>query len=133
MKNLFTLTLYDDADGYREGFFIGVFASRDAAENTAKTYLESVPGFKDHPCDYEIREKRVIGGTDSIKKVSMIQGWNRNDDMDEIDIWDGDLYADKNEAEAMLLTVQQEVSREEWCVDTYTIGECEWKEGFVRI
>ncbi|MCH5211112.1 MAG: 23S rRNA (uracil(1939)-C(5))-methyltransferase RlmD [Oscillospiraceae bacterium] len=131
-KNLYTLTFYDDLNGYREEFFIGVFASYDAAESIAKKYLSDIPGFKDYHCEYEIKAKNIIGAINASETVSIIWGWNINNSMNEVDIWESDLYADKNEAQTLLTSVQKEIMRKEWCVDTYRIGECNWKNGFTR-
>ena len=133
MRDLYSLTLYDDLDSHREGFFIGIFDSYDAAESTAKMYLSEVAGFNDYPCKYEIKSKSVIGGADAPETVSMIWGWNLTDDSDEVDIWESDLYADKNDADAALDVIMQEVNRREWCINTYQIGECGWRDGFVRV
>ena len=130
MRSLYTLTFRDDIG---EGFFIGVFASRSEAEYTAERYKNCVTGFRDYPCEYEIKEKKVIGAVSEPERVSMIRGWNLDDDMDETDLWESDLYADADQARAALAFTQKEMTRHEWCVSTYRIGECEWQEGFVRI
>lgn len=133
MSDLYSLTFYDDLDGYPESFHIGIFPSHSEAENMAKKYLKEVSGFKDYPCTYEITAKSVIGKADAPDKVSMIFGWNYNDSADEVDIWESSLYADRDEAEAALAIIMQKLSRQEWCINTYKVGECDWQEGFIRI
>ena len=133
MRTLYTLTFYDVFNNYREEFFIGVFESRDEAENAAKRYLSDVPGFRDHNCGYEIKEKQVIGEADNLETVSIICGWNSDDNMNSSDIWESDLYTDINTARTELADIQKKIDRQEWCVDTYKIGECLWQDGFVRV
>jgi len=132
MKTLYTLTIYDRLDDYLQGFFIGVFSSYFEAENIGKKYLREVQGFKDYSCKYEILTKTMIGKADNPESVSIIWGWNINNNLDEVDIWQSDLYANKDEAYAVLDIVRTENRRQEWCVDTYKIGACHWQEGFVR-
>ena len=133
MKKLYTLTFYDNFEERQEEFFIGVFELYDEAEGTAKKYLNNVPGFKDYHCKYDIKIKNVIDETDRLESVSIIRGWNSCNDMNNYDIWESDLYADKSNAHTALADIQKEIIRQEWCIDTYKIGECHWCEGFVRI
>lgn len=132
MVNLYTLSFYENLDGCYDGFFIGVFTSYEAAEHTAKKYLQDVSGFKDYPCRYEIKEKKVIAGTDELENVSMIWGWNNNESLDAVDIWESDLYSDKTEAQAALMIAQKEIERQEWSIDTYQIDVCLWQKGFIK-
>ena len=57
---LYKLTFYDlelSYDDYKEGFLIGIFSSFKKAEQTAEYYIRNVEGFKDYPCDYQIKVK----------------------------------------------------------------------------
>lgn len=132
MITLYTLTFYDIIDNYREEFFIGIFEFYNEAESIAKRYLNDVPGFRDHNCGYEIKAKKVIGEADKLETVSMIWGWNVDDNMNSSDIWESELYASPDDAQNSLADIQKEIDRQEWCIDTYKTGECLWQEGFVR-
>ena len=45
-------------ENHFEDFFIGFFATRQKAEETARYYLGNLPGFCDYPCTYRIEKKR---------------------------------------------------------------------------
>lgn len=132
-NTLYTLTLYDIIDDYRQGFFIGVFISYDEAELIAKKYLNKITGFKDYPCEYEIIAKEVIGELDGSNSVSLICGWNENEYMDEVDIWESDLYTDHTVAKTVQRAMEKVIERKEWTTSRYKIGEMLWQNGFVRV
>lgn len=127
---LYSLSLFNER---HEGFFVGLFPSREEARQTAEHYLSAVPGFRDHPCTYEITEKPVIGTAGSSQTVHMIWGWDEDAEGDETDVWSSACYADFEEAQRAMGEAQQQMSRQEWSLDTYLIGQCHWTEGFVRV
>ena len=115
---VFKLVFYDMSlsyENYKEEFMIGLFSTFAKANQTAKHYQRNIQGFSDYPCDYLIIPKNVIGTTNNIRKVFMVEGWNVNENLDEIDIIESDCFTDENTAKR------------------YTIDECLWKDGFVRV
>ena len=129
---LYTLNLYDMIEEYKQEFFIGVFSSYEKAVQVAKTMLKEVLGFKDYDCKYEIEEKNINGSEKSFNMVSIIWGWNEDEDGNPIDIIESDLYINHNEAEAEFDILQAKCSREEWSLDQYTIDKVLWQDGFLR-
>lgn len=127
---LYSLSLFNER---QEGFFIGLFASRERARQTAEHYLSAVPGFRDYPCTCEITEKPVIGTIGPSEMVHMIWGWDEDADGNESAIWSSGCYADHEDAQRALKDARQHMNRREWSLDTYRIGQCHWTEGFVRI
>ena len=127
---LYSLSLFNE---WQEGFFIGLFESYERARQVAEHYLSSVPGFRDYPCTYEITEKAVIGKVGPSGRVHMIWGWDEDEGGNETGIWSSDCYADGADAQRALADAGLRLSRQEWSLDTYRIGQCDWTEGFVRI
>lgn len=127
---LYSLSLLNER---QEGFFIGLFVSREKARQTAEHYLSAVPGFRDYPCTYKITEKVVIGTIGPSRKVHMIWGWNEDDDGNETGVWSSGCYADYTDAQRALTDARRQLNKQEWSLDTYRIGQCGWTEGFVRI
>ena len=76
-------------------------------------------------------------GSESIdmepQQVYRFQGWNVNEDLDEIDIWESDCYVSWEQAQADYEKAQIKMPREEWTLNRYVIGQCDWQEGFIRI
>ena len=132
---LYHLSLHDPEtcyDGYDEAFFIGVFRTAEEAEQTARRYLSSVPGFKDHPCVSSIAEKPVHGESIRENRVYWAEGWNWNGQQDEVDMVQSDDFASQADAEAALAAMKQVHPRTEWTVAAVPIGQCYWQEGFER-
>lgn len=127
---LYSLSLFNER---HEGFFIGLFASKEEARQVAEHYLSAVPGFRDYPCTWEITEKTVVGTIGPSQKVHMIWGWDEDEDGNETGIWSSDCYADEAAARRALADAKQRMRRQAWSLDTYRIGQCHWTEGFVRI
>lgn len=127
---LYSLSLLNER---QEGFFIGLFPSRQEARQTAERYLFAVPGFRDYLCTWEITEKTVVGTIGPSRKVHMIWGWDEDEDGNETGIWSSDCYADEAAARRALADAKQRMRRQAWSLDTYQIGQCHWTEGFVRI
>lgn len=134
---LYELVFYDlelSHDDYKESFMIGIFSSLKTAEQTAEYYIRNVNGFKDYDCSYEITMKNIIGSADTdLKEVYIIEDWNVNENLDEIDMIESDYFTDKKSAECELENMKQQYSRCEWALNQYVIDKCEWTEGFVRI
>ena len=119
--------------GFYERFHIGVFSSAEEAEKTTKGYLSNVPGFKDHPCSYTIEAREVRGGPILDQAVYWIQGWNWNEDRDEVDIVESNDYARRTDAEAALVEMKTRFTRSEWVICRSVIGQRDWQEGFERV
>ena len=134
---LYSLILTDPELSYEnhsEDFFIGIFVTRQKAEETACYYLGNLPGFCDYPCTYRIEEKEVVDNSDNVMPVSVwiVQGWNVNDNFDEIDILESECFLTEERSKAELKMMKETSPRSEWNIDRLTVGECHWREGFVR-
>ena len=68
-----------------------------------------------------------------LTQVYIIEGWNINSNLDEIDTVESECFIDKQSAENGLEVMKQKYSRCEWSLDKYIIDECQWTDGFVRI
>ena len=134
MDKLYCLTFYTKPNGdCQEGFHIGLFTTYAEANETKIRYLQEVTGFKDYNCDAEITEVPVIGCSDRLQKVYRFMGWNENKDFDEIDIIQSGCYVDWNQAQVDYEKAQHQTPRQEWVLNCYNIGQCDWREGFVRL
>ncbi len=138
MRIVYNLVMIDmelSYDKHTEMFNIGFFSGRDKAEATAKRYLTKVNGFKDYNVTYQIKEKCVIGLTDSlmISNLFIVYGWNETDELDEIDVVESNCYTTRQEAEKKLNELKSSYCRKEWCIDKYAVDECNWQEGFTKI
>lgn len=132
MDRLFDLSFYVNEVDHEEGFHIGLFVTREAAEAVAARYIEEVPGFKDYDCIPRVIEFPVIGGTAHTTQVYRFEGWNTDDNLDETDTIISSCFADSDEAEKALLLAKERLPREEWVLNRHVIGACDWAEGFVR-
>lgn len=135
---LYSLILTDTElsyDNHSEDFFIGIFAERQQAEKIAHYYLENVPGFKKYTCTSRIIQKVIKDNADdSIPLyVWIVQGWNVNDDWDEIDFVESECFLTKEHAEGEMRTMKKIDPRTEWNIHRWTVGKCEWSEGFERV
>ena len=122
---LYNLTMKDNELG--EQFNIGVFSSREKAEEIARYYLRNICGFCEYNCGYTITEKNVNGD----KKpacVYMAYGWNGYEE----NIIESDCFTTEPLARRMLAELRVQYRREEWGVGCYKIDECKWQDGFVR-
>ncbi|MDE5770778.1 MAG: hypothetical protein K2I06_03965 [Ruminococcus sp.] len=119
-------------DNYSEDFAIGFFDSMDKAEKTAEYYLNNVTGFCKFPCTYRIIEKNLIGSEKNLKGIYIVQGWNINENLDEVDIIESQCFASECDALSELEIMKEKYPRDEWAFNYWTIGETEWKEGFCR-
>lgn len=133
-NKLYILNFHDSINNYKyEDFLIGIFSSYERAEYIAKIYLETVSGFKDFNCKYNISTKNVVGKMDNLESVIMICGWNIDNEMNDIDIWESDLYVDVDDAKKAFSIAKANMKRQEWSIDTYKINDCHWCDGFVRV
>lgn len=134
MERLFSLTFYTQPNGeYRDGFDIGVFRTYEEAKAVEILYRKEVLGFKDYPCDAEITAVPVIGeNVDAVDCVYRYEGWNVNEDFDEIDIIRSHCYTDRAQAETDYAEAQVQFPRSEWSLNRYRIDQRDWQEGFVR-
>lgn len=137
MRKLYCLTFYaQSGNEYWESFHIGLFAAREEAESVKEHYRKEIQGFKDYDCKAEITEVPVIGSENmdmEPQRVYRFQGWNVNEDLDEINIWESDCYVSREQAQADYEKAQIKMSREEWTLNRHVIGQCDWQEGFIRI
>ena len=121
---------FPNGDGC-ERYGIGIFRTRQEAEETARRYLAEVKGFRDYYCEYSIRETPLIG-EENVELVYAWFGWNVDEDENEIDILSGPVYADRDAAEAAFAEAKAANERQEWALNCWQLGKCEWTEGFER-
>lgn len=131
VKNLYCLTFYDEFGGSREGFRIGLFASREEAAAVAARYRREIEGFRTYDCAAEITEVPVVGGH-SAQAVYRFAGWNEDSDGNETDVLESPCYGSQAQAAQDLEQAKRETPRQEWAMNLWTIGQCHWQEGFVR-
>ena len=133
MQTLFCLKFYDEiGDAHCEQFHIGLFSSYEEAVTIATYYRNEVPGFKDYECRSEISPIPVVGVFAGEHFVYRYQGWNEDDNHDEIDIIESVCYLEYRQAEEDYRKAQIDYDRQEWTLNRYTIGQCYWQEGFDR-
>lgn len=122
-------------DNYSEDFNIGMFETEKEAEETARYYLEHIKGFCDFPCTYRIEKKEVFDNFDHIVPdvIWIVQGWNINENLDEIDIIESPCFLTNERADAELQIMKNQYRRTEWTVSRWEIGKLKWLDGFVRM
>lgn len=122
-------------EGYLEDFEIGIFLTEQQAQETAQYYLKNIRGFCDFPCTYRIVKKEIADNlNDSIPEaVWTVQGWNINEDFDEIDIVESAYFLNKKHAKEELKRMQKLYQRTEWALGKSIIGDLQWRDGFVRM
>lgn len=132
MAYLFELEIQSYSNGEDcERYGIGYFPTRKDAQKVAKRYLKEVKGFRDYYCEYSILEHELVGESmDGF--VHTYEGWNEDVNGTEYDIVTGLLYTSAEAAEAAMEAVKDAYEREEWALNSWQIGKCEWAEGFVR-
>ena len=127
MRKLYCLTFYaQSGNEYWDSFHIGLFAAREEAESVKEHYRKEIQGFKDYDCKAEITEVPVIGSENmdmEPQRVYRFQGWNVNEDLDEINIWESDCYVSREQAQADYEKAQIKMSREEWTLNRHVIGQ----------
>ena len=122
-------------DEYSEDFYIGFYETAAQAAEVAEYYLNNVTGFCDFPCTYRIIPKKVAGEfkNKSSNQIFFIQGYDLNENLDEINIIEDQCYITQAQAEAELELLKNKYKRTEWTISCWTIGQNEWQEGFCRI
>lgn len=134
MQKLFSLTFYNRSNGDDcEGFHIGFFKSYEEARMVELHYRKEIAGFKDCPCDAEIIRVPVVGAYTGEANVYRYVGWNETGEFDAVDVVESNCYIHLLEAEAAYKKAQAETPRQEWALNRYTVGECDWQEGFVHL
>lgn len=138
IEKLYLLILTDTElsyDNYSEDFHIGIFETEKEAEETARYYLENVKGFCDFPCTYHIVKREVIDNFDHIVPdvIWIVQGWNMNENLDEIDIIESSCFLTEERANSELQRMKNQCQRAEWAVSRWKIGNLKWRDGFVRM
>lgn len=132
MAFLYELEIQSYSNGEEcQRYCIGYFRSQKDAQKVAKRYLKEVRGFRDYYCEYSIREHELVGEFIA-GFVHTYVGWNVDEDGNEYDIVEGLLYAKAEAAEAAMDSVQDSFERQEWKLQRWQVGKCEWAEGFVR-
>lgn len=127
---LYVLTLTDSEgsyESYSEDFTIGIFKTKEQAEEIALYYLKNVRGFCDFPFTYRITEKNVnCLDTITPDTVWIVQGWNVNNNFDEIDIIESSCFLTEAEANFELQNMRNTYQRTEWTINCWQVGELDW-------
>lgn len=130
---LYSLTFYASPNGvHRNSFPIGLFRTREEAEVVEARYRKEVKGFKDYPCEAEIREIPVMGNCDNSQKIYQFTGWNIDRYCEKADIGESNCFASRAQAEIALENAERETPRQMWALNCHTIGQCDWQDGFTR-
>ena len=122
-------------DNFTEDFLIGVFETEEKAVEIAKHYLKNVKGFSDYNCTYRVEKKEIFENTSTQnpENIWFVQGWNVNENFDEVDIVESACFITKERASKEMRNMKRKYERSEWCVDNYRLNELHCKEGFVRV
>ena len=122
-------------EGYLEDFEIGIFLTEQQAQETAQYYLENIRGFCDFSCTYRIVKKEIVDNLNNRipEAVWTVQGWNINEDFDEIDIVESACFVTQEHAKEELKRMQKLYQRTEWALGKSIIGDLQWRDGFVRM
>lgn len=133
MRQLYDLDLYTWCNGDEmHTCGIGVFATRQEAELTAQRYLSEVQGFCDYYCEYSVREAPLLGSRSDVTRVWTYEGWDETDSIYAVNILNGPFYTSRAAAREAMKAAKAEHTRQHWLVLDHQIGECAWKEGFIR-
>lgn len=116
---------------YKEEFNIGFFKSKEEATEIAQYYIKNIEGFKDYPCKYRIIEKQIIGNLK--KTIWMIQGYDFNENEDEINIIESQCYSNKEQAEKDLENYKKQYNRQNWYISNWIVEKKYNEEGFSRM
>ena len=112
---------------------IEIFRTRTMAEETAVHYLRHVRGFCEYPCTCSITEKEIMDAQDEIPdEVFVVQGWDTNENMDEINIVESSCFVSEAHANAELERMKIAQPRAEWIINRWKIDQAQWQEGFER-
>ena len=116
---------------YKEEFNIGFFKSKEEATEIAQYYIKNIEGFKDYPCEYRIIEKQIIGNLK--KNIWMIQGYDFNENEDEINIIESQCYSNKEQAEKDLENYKKQYNRQNWYISNWIVEKKYNEQGFSRM
>lgn len=134
---VYALTITDTElsyDDHSEDFGIGIFSTRQLAEDTAQDYLRNVPGFCEYPCTYRIEEKTIVDAQGELPAfVWMASGWNVNRHQDEVEIVESECFASEGAVRLAFEAMKERFCRTEWVLDCIQIDRREWQEGFCRV
>ena len=131
-NKLYWLSFFSDTEEDFDGFDIGIFRSREEAERIAFRYRQEVTGFKDYDCDPSIMGIPVWNDAEVVDKVYIYQGWNWDENGDEIDCLISSCFVSQSEAEHYFDDARKRIPRQEWVLNCHVMGQCHWQEGFVR-
>lgn len=137
-KNVvYELIMHDpemSSENYSEDFIIGFFRTRNRAEETAVYYLRHVRGFCEYSCTYSITKKKISDAQDEIPdEVFMVQGWDTDENMDEINIVESACFVSEAHANAEFERMKIAQPRAEWMINRWKIDQAQWQEGFERV
>lgn len=136
-STVYQLIIHDaelSREDYSEDFMIGFFRTRSLAEQTAVRYLWSVRGFCEYPCTYSILEKVIADAqTAEPEEVFLVQGWDVDENLDEIHVIESPCFLSEAEAYAELERMRSTQPRAEWVVNRWRIDETHWQAGFERV
>ena len=65
--------------------------------------------------------------------VWIVQRWNTNQNLDEIDMIESNCYLTEERANLELELMKREYPRQEWALEQWRIGKLNWQDGFERI
>ena len=136
-STVYELIIHDPAlsnENHSEDFMIGLFRTRSKAEQTAAFYLQNIRGFCEYPCTYSILEKSIVGEQDGEPdEVFLVQGWDTDENQDEINMIESPCFVSEEEARAGLERLKSAQPRAEWVINRWKIDQAHWQEGFERV
>ena len=136
-STVYELIIHDPAlsnENHSEDFMIGLFRTRSKAEQTAAFYLQNIRGFCEYPCTYSILEKSIVGEQDGEPdEVFLVQGWDTDENQDEINSIESPCYVSEVQAKAELERMRSAQPRAEWVINRWKIDQAHWQEGFERV
>ena len=136
-STVYELIIHDPAlsnENHSEDFMIGLFRTRSKAEQTAAFYLQNIRGFCEYPCTYSILEKSIVGEQDGEPdEVFLVQGWDTDENLDEINLIDSPCFTSEAQANVELERLKSAQPRAEWVINRWKIDQAHWQEGFERV
>lgn len=118
-------------DNYKEEFYIGFFKAKEEAKSIAEYYIKNIEGFKDYPCEYRIIKKEVEGNLENT--IWMIQGYDLNNNEDEINMIESKCYTNKETAEKDMEKYKKQYNRQNWYISNWIVGKKYNEDGFSRM
>lgn len=136
-STVYELIIHDPAlsnENHSEDFMIGLFRTRSKAEQTAAFYLQNIRGFCEYPCTCSILEKSIVGEQDGEPdEVFLVQGWDTDENLDEINLIDSPCFTSEAQANVELERLKSAQPRAEWVINRWKIDQAHWQEGFERV